>query len=57
MAVHHANDELGHVRANTIQADMLNLAKTSKHGDFQCQEDAMDVVLVAFCVHQNCICL
>ena len=30
VAVHHANDELDNVRTNTIQDDMLDLAKASE---------------------------
>ena len=57
VAVHHANDELHHVRANTIHDDKLDLPKTSEQGDFQCKEEAVDVVMVALLIHQNCICL
>ena len=55
VAVHHANDELDNVRTNTIQDDMLDLAKASEYWDFQGKEEAMDVVMVAFLIYQNCI--
>ena len=55
--VHQANDEFDHVRANSIQDDMFDLAKCSEQGDFQCKEKAVDVMMMAFSINQNCICL
>ena len=57
VAVHQANDEFDHVRANSIQDDMFDLAKCSEQGDFQCKEKAVDVMMMAFSINQNCICL
>ena len=56
-SIHHANDELDHVRASPSQDDMSDLAKPSEQGDLQSKEEAVDVVKAATLIHQDSICL